>query len=515
MKNWQGNIFLVFFLFSIFPLEGRSVCFSPELKKQPIQVDGRIKPISVYAQHVTTLLFPKKMCAKKINPTTVYCLLSLGKLKVLEADYGCAFSLKLDHTHARGLLGLPVGARTVSLEQAFKGVPNLFRAYEEMKRVGDENSDAGIGLVRHIGRIQKFQRIASGYDWHILSKDQTWLPVQHIKKDLSETDFSQLVLGSAQRLNPEDQKRLSYEQFYERLMPFTHAMWICLLGFLMALLSLWVPRFRWGMWGCLGSLLCVEIAGITLRMFISGRAPVTNMYETVMWSGMGLLLLSVILGVAFNNRMIIAVGFFTKLLFLFMMKFATTMLDASIQPLVPVLRDNFWLSTHVTTITLSYGCFALSWVAANFVLIRWACGYSNPAFVQMWNGVIRAAIQIGAVLLVAGIILGGVWADYSWGRFWGWDPKETWSLIAFVVYIAILHGRYVGWFRDIVFTLMSAFGFMFILMTWFGVNYVLASGLHSYGFSSGGTLFLATLLLFQLLIGVWVMWVRINEPVNP
>jgi cytochrome c biogenesis factor len=107
---------------------------------------------------------------------------------------------------------------------------------------------------------------------------------------------------------------------------------------------------------------------------------------------------------------------------------------------------------------------------------------------------------VGVVFLAAGVLLGGIWADYSWGRFWGWDPKETWSLIALMIYICILHGKYVGWFKDFNFTLMAGVGFLFILMAWFGVNYILATGLHSYGFSSGGSLFLLTIFTVQLII---------------
>ena len=106
-------------------------------------------------------------------------------------------------------------------------------------------------------------------------------------------------------------------------------------------------------------------------------------------------------------------------------------------------------------------------------------------------------IKVGVVLLSAGIILGGVWADYSWGRFWGWDPKETWSLIVLLFYTAVMHGRYTQWINHHRFLLLSAAGFMSVMMAWFGVNYILASGLHSYGFSEGGAIFLGTFFLIQ------------------
>jgi ABC-type transport system involved in cytochrome c biogenesis permease subunit len=104
------------------------------------------------------------------------------------------------------------------------------------------------------------------------------------------------------------------------------------------------------------------------------------------------------------------------------------------------------------------------------------------------------------VLLSTGVILGGVWADYSWGRFWGWDPKETWSLIVLLIYMAILHGRYTSWIREQRFVPMVAAAFMSVMMAWFGVNYILASGLHSYGFSEGGAVFLGSFFLIQIIL---------------
>ena len=114
--------------------------------------------------------------------------------------------------------------------------------------------------------------------------------------------------------------------------------------------------------------------------------------------------------------------------------------------------------------------------------------------------IIYTTLKWGTTMLAAGIILGGVWADYSWGRFWGWDPKETWSLIVLCLYTAILHGRYTAWITTERFMMVTAAAFMSVMMAWFGVNYILASGLHSYGFSEGGAVFLGSFFLAQIII---------------
>jgi cytochrome c biogenesis factor len=110
-------------------------------------------------------------------------------------------------------------------------------------------------------------------------------------------------------------------------------------------------------------------------------------------------------------------------------------------------------------------------------------------------------MQFGVVLLAAGTILGGVWADYSWGRFWGWDPKEVWALIALLCYVTILHGRFAGWVTQFGFAAWSVIAFLSVIMAWYGVNFVLGVGLHSYGFSSGGFAPMATFVGLQL---AWV-----------
>jgi cytochrome c biogenesis factor len=117
----------------------------------------------------------------------------------------------------------------------------------------------------------------------------------------------------------------------------------------------------------------------------------------------------------------------------------------------------------------------------------------SPLIIQIYR-----TIQLGVLLLTAGTILGGVWAADSWGRFWGWDPKETRALISIVVYFAMLHARYIGWLRDVGMAAAAIFGFLAIIWTFYGVNYVMATGLHSYGFGSGGEKWVARWAAFEL-----------------
>lgn len=164
-----------------------------------------------------------------------------------------------------------------------------------------------------------------------------------------------------------------------------------------------------------------------------------------------------------------------------------------------MLRSNFWLTVHVLTITLGYAAFALTLGISNITLFQYLRGNAGLAMrVTALNHLNYRAMQFGVVLLAAGTILGGVWADYSWGRFWGWDPKEVWALIALLFYVAILHGRYTGWIGQFGYAAWSVGAFLSVIMAWYGVNFILGAGLHSYGFSSGGRGFVAVYSALQL-----------------
>ena len=109
---------------------------------------------------------------------------------------------------------------------------------------------------------------------------------------------------------------------------------------------------------------------------------------------------------------------------------------------------------------------------------------------------------MGLLFLAAGIIFGAIWANESWGRYWGWDPKETWSLITFFVYLAIIHARFAGWLHHFGLAATAILGFLAVVMTYYGVNFILATGMHAYGFSEGGQLYVALYAITEIAIVV-------------
>ena len=336
-----------------------------------------------------------------------------------------------------------------------------------------------------------YKDIVSGENWllpQVSAKEVAWVPIKDIPSALSRVDE---IHRDYQRVEG-TMYLLEYRFVRANLV-----LWAMLFTFL-SLASLTVFRKFKLTISLVAATVVIQIAIISLRVVISGRAPITNMYETVLFSGFGALLLSIVIASLKREKVFIYLGLAYNAISLMMLKFATGMLSDSINPLVPVLRDNFWLSTHVTTIIMSYGALALSWVLANGVLLGKYLGKITPADQAHYSRLTYTCLKWGTTMLAAGIILGGVWADYSWGRFWGWDPKETWSLIAFCIYMAIIHGRYTNWLSPHRFLVCTAVAFLSIIMAWFGVNYILAAGLHSYGFSEGGAVFILSVFAVQI-----------------
>jgi cytochrome c-type biogenesis protein CcsB len=302
---------------------------------------------------------------------------------------------------------------------------------------------------------------------------------------------------------------LRREVHYNMLKPFRTA-WMLYLFATVLLLASFPLASRWlagGGFALALAAFALHGYGMTLRVLISGRAPVTNMYESVVFVAWGAMLFALLFELRYHARSFAALasGLATVCLVL---ADSVPILDGSIEPLVPVLRHNTWLTLHVVTITLGYAALFLGMGLAHVNLALQALRPGAAALLKTMSQFLYRSLQAGTLLLAVGILLGGVWASYSWGRFWGWDPKETWSLIALLGYLALLHGRFAGWVKDFGMAVGSIVGFLLVLMAWYGVNYILGTGLHSYGFGSGGTGYIVGFVLFELGVIAVALWRR-------
>ncbi|WP_294618358.1 cytochrome c biogenesis protein CcsA [uncultured Bacteroides sp.] len=283
-------------------------------------------------------------------------------------------------------------------------------------------------------------------------------------------------------------RQVSWELFYNRAnLFFMSSVGYMSIGLLLLLFSVWhlLKRRRW-LGAVIVALTVAVVAffllhtfGIGIRWYISGRAPWANAYESMIYVAWATALAGLLFVRRSSMTLALAAFFAGIILFVANLNF----MDPEITPLVPVLKS-YWLMIHVAVITASYGFFGMSFLLGLLSLGFMAAGKTATLFqahIRELRIINEMSLHIGLYLLTAGIFLGAVWANESWGRYWGWDPKETWALITMVVYAFVLHARFIpALCSDYAFSVMSVFALSSVLMTYFGVNYYL-SGLHSYG----------------------------------
>ncbi|MCG6892516.1 MAG: c-type cytochrome biogenesis protein CcsB [Desulfobacteraceae bacterium] len=256
-------------------------------------------------------------------------------------------------------------------------------------------------------------------------------------------------------------------------------------------LSAWVFKKegpgRVATWTTLAAVVC-NIAGFLLRWVESyqlgiGHAPLSNLYESLTFFSWTIAVLYLVVERKYRNRVI---GAFVLPLAFLAMAYASLSPNISdrIQPLIPALKSN-WLIAHVIACFIGYAAFAVAFGTSLMYLLRSKPSAAEESLLNrlpdppVLEELTYQMVVFGFLFLSAGIITGAVWANSAWGRYWGWDPKETWSLITWFVYATLLHARLMrGWGgRRIAY--LSVIGFAAVLFTYFGVN--LLPGLHSYG----------------------------------
>ncbi|MGA9639225.1 cytochrome c biogenesis protein, partial [Flavobacterium sp.] len=229
-----------------------------------------------------------------------------------------------------------------------------------------------------------------------------------------------------------------------------------------------------------GLLFALHTAGLIARWYISGHAPWSNAYESIIYIAWA----TMFFGLAFDIKSKLTVASSAFVTAMILMAAYMNWIDPEIANLQPVL-NSYWLMIHVAVIVASYGPFALGMILGfvSLLLIFFTNEKNKEKMdlnIQEITYINEMALTIGLIMLTIGNFLGGQWANESWGRYWGWDPKETWALISIMVYAFVIHARFVPslrgkWF----FNLMSMFAFISILFTYYGVNFHLV-GLHSY-----------------------------------
>lgn len=520
------------------------VSVASPLDKIPVQQDGRIKPFKSYAseslqfiygrskykgQSATDIIFTWMLVPEEWDQIAFVRVQNKDLRKALLIDSSEtlyspkdlftneAFGLRLQEIRSKVDSKEPLSAlekniqdleRKLSIYYSLKN-QKLFAVYPSIQNTDNSNL-APINQVTNKwvdiadlseAQSKSFGKITKAFAGYVSSKDKKpldsavegWL--YELKKSEASIPWS----------------KLKAELTLLKMKPF---MWSWILYLIAAVFCLVLftsgkekRKTKKILFTSLSVAIAFHIIGLLLRVYISGRAPVTNMYETVIWVALVAILFTLVFHFIKPRWLTLLSACITAAFCLILTHMSPVVLDPTLSPLEPVLRDNFWLLTHVLIIVSSYGAFFVAFILGDIMLGTYLfnkAAYSKIAKDSAQS--IYRCIQLGVVLLTAGTILGGIWADYSWGRFWAWDPKETWALIGILGYLALLHARLSGWARDFGMALGAILAFSLIIMAWYGVNFVLGAGLHSYGFGAGGFGFVATFVAMHWVFVAIVVW---------
>lgn len=365
----------------------------------------------------------------------------------------------------------------------------------------------------------------SDEEWHILSRAwlldipnrmkkngeenqavTAWEQILKAYSDDKPAAFNQAVDHLLELINKDHPSDLNpriirLESYFNYVQPFTHAGRVYLMAFVLSALGwlVWPRGLNRAAFFVLLVTLVVHTAALVARLIISGRPPVTNLYSSAVFIGWGCvvmgLLFEVIYRIGIGNLVASVAGYATLLIADGLASDGDTF-----TVLQAVLDTQFWLATHVTCITLGYATTYLAGLFGVAYIVRGVCTPTlSVADGRDIHRMIYGTLCFSIFFSFVGTVLGGLWADDSWGRFWGWDPKENAALIIVLWNAIALHARWGGLVKERGLAVLAVAGNIFVSWSWWGVN-ALGAGLHSYGFKQGTIRNLGLFILFNLVI---------------
>lgn len=476
----------------------------------PVQHEGRTKPFSAFANKVTQLVTSKSHFEKKSASHVVLDLLSDETLLASKKW------IRVDFHPLKSALSLPLEEKYFSYNELYPKLQIIrtLASSAQKKRDSDQRPEkieqkAQLILSRFATVYAMLNKTslavvptASG-SWDLIADHPIHDAYTALLSAWKDQDLEAVSLVVSQWHGLANQSVDSHvlnknrmENLYLQHHPFQKA-WILYL--ICALLFMGRPtktRFKIASSLLLAAII-FHLLGLAIRVYVLGRPPVSNMYESMIFMGFVLMLAGTIFSMIYKTRFVIQAGAFGAAAILIYADLLP--IDGSFGTLVPVLRSNYWLLIHVLTIVSSYGAYGLAMIIAHRHLWLHNKNTWDAAEMKKSGNLILRIIEVGTLLIAIGTILGGVWANESWGRFWGWDPKETWALITLLGYLIAIHLRYFNQIKEFGIALCAILGFLLVLMTWYGVNFVLGRGLHSYGSGSGGMHWIVMYIVFELL----------------
>ncbi len=484
------------------------------LRTLPVQHDGRVMPLDTVAREGVWNVTGKRKW-DGIDPVAM-----VASWVVEPERWSNEPIVKIGSSQLASELSLPSGTRYESF-QRLASIPRLMQLIREARR-RSETEEPLDPLMKAAQKVERrlvwLQQFTTRRTLRLIPEPSDPLANWSQPDRLENVDDLVAIetrLRASNVAGYPTQHALRRELRYNRLRP-SRIAWMILLIAMIASLLAWIKPRPWLDWLAAGALLlgfAVMTWGLATRWQIAGRIPASNMYESMLFLAWGVGLFALVAMGSIRNRLVVLNAALVSTLTMTLVDWLP--MDPFVHPMPPVLSGTPWLAIHVPITMVSYSVFAVGVLLAHMQIGIEIFSKGRQELVRKMNQLLYWYMQVGSILLAAGIITGSIWAASSWGRYWGWDPKEVWSLIAFLAYMAILHGRFdrlIGPFGTAAFSIVA---FWTVLMTYIGVNFVLSAGLHSYGFGESSVvqwmLILGLVEIAFLTVG-WVAHRRQPQP---
>jgi ABC-type transport system involved in cytochrome c biogenesis permease subunit len=498
----------------------------------PVSFDGRVVPFDSVARNGLKIMAGKETFyhdGEKVPPLTLLLQLFSEDKDSKDQPARNYKLFRINHPEVKTLLGLDPEKRYFSLadfmpkaqkfDEQFQKIRNLPRT--QRTPYHDAMLDLG-GRLRHYMRLSHIEDLhaaaptTAGEDWKTL--DEVFRGVQggvtttnpsaeafvHIVRAYKQNDaqaFNSAVASyraAVEKLVPKQTAKASFETWFNSFSPLFVCCVLYVLVLVLAAMSwlFWTVPLGRAAFLMLVITFIVHTIGIISRVYLSGRAPVTNLESSAIFIGWVVVLLGIILELIYRNALasVISsiVGFLALTIYINLAK------DDTMKVLQAVLDTNFWLWTHVPAITIGYSATFLAWgLGVAYIILgiftRKLDANLGKDLTRMIYGITCFAIIFSFI----GTVLGGIWADQSWGRFWGWDPKENGAVMIVLANALLLHARWGGLARERGIACLAIFGGIITSWSWFGTN-MLGVGLHSYGFMDTALIWLLIFVVSQL-----------------
>lgn len=540
----------------------------------PASEDGRVKPLDTVARNALLLISGKQELADdmllpdegdKPKPAVVW----LAELISARPESRDRRVLRIDDPDVLAIIGKTTDdGKRFALSEFFEpqgeGEETAYfvvgRKAEEARKVRDDQRtqfhEHVIALQRKLGLVGELRAMVNPYVVPPVEEGQDWSPVMSVQmgkllpaardREPAETWLNMiralmedkpevfnaeldkhlaLVSGYA----PTATKKAAFEQGFNRYKPFVKGTALYLLAGILGLAALLLRPVLPGAWftslwrsglGVLVLVFAMHTLALIVRIWLQGRPPVTNLYSSAVFIGWGIvggaIVLEKITKLGVANLAASCAGVGTLIVAHNLAKDGDTM-----GVMQAVLDSNFWLGTHVITITLGYSAtFLAGFIALVYIILGMCTPLLDRKSSRAMAGMVYATICFALLFSFVGTVLGGIWADQSWGRFWGWDPKENGAILIVLMNAIILHARWGHLVKERGIMVLAIGGNIITAWSWFGTN-LLGVGLHSYGFMDGAMFTLALFAASQMLIMAVAlmvptnMWWSFRKPKKP